>query len=60
MATTIETRLDTHGAKSLLRKAFAKNPNPSEEELEKLSKECGRPTRIVSKWYVYIIGENLV
>ncbi|KAB5593843.1 Glycoside hydrolase family 3 protein [Ceratobasidium theobromae] len=45
------SRLDTHGAKSLLRKAFAKNPNPSEEELEKLSKECGRPTRIVSKWF---------
>lgn len=46
----VTSRLGRHEAKDILRNAFAKNPNPSENQLNKLAKQCSRPVTVVSKW----------
>lgn len=45
------SRPEKHQAKDILRNAFAKNPQPSDKQLHKLAKECGRPVTVVSKWF---------
>ena len=51
MASTGESsRPEKHQAKDILRHAFAKNPQPSDSQLLKLAKQCGRSVTVVSKW----------
>ncbi|KAF8609379.1 hypothetical protein BDV93DRAFT_602053 [Ceratobasidium sp. AG-I] len=45
------SRPEKHQAKDILRHAFAKNPQPSDSQLIKLAKQCGRSVTVVSKWF---------